>query len=170
MIRPSMSTGTKDEMMAPTPPRANLHSQFIRVWIRLPSSLSKRPEMLEPNTRFLTSNERKRSGVKMMSSAISGPLRLVPDRQQQRRHEGARRAPAPAVAHEGDGGLGGAVAGLVGIHQNQRAGLYPPAGGRRFEGFGRRPDDPRRSNQALRQNGRFAEARPDTRGWRRSAR
>src|SRR5262245_48064012 len=146
MIRPSMSTGTNDEMMAPTPPRANLHSQFMRVWVRLPSSLSKRPEMLERKTRFLASSERKRSGVKMMSPAISGLLRLMPDRQQQRRHERARRAAGPAVAHEGDGGLGRAVARLVEFHQNQRAGLDPPAGARRFEGFGRRPYDPRRGN------------------------
>ena len=34
--------------MAPMPPLANLHSQFIRVWVREPSSLSNRPDTLDP--------------------------------------------------------------------------------------------------------------------------
>src|SRR5215813_9313524 len=66
-----MVTGVKEDMTAPTPPRANLLSQLIRACVTLPSSLSKRPDTLERKIRFLTSRLRNLSGVKMMSSLIA---------------------------------------------------------------------------------------------------
>ena len=71
-MRPSSITGTKDEMIAPTPPRANLLSQLTRVCDRLPSSLSKRPEMLDRKMRFLISMFRHFSGSKITSLPIVG--------------------------------------------------------------------------------------------------
>jgi len=35
--RPLMWTGTKDVMIAPTPPLANFSSQLMRAWVPLPS-------------------------------------------------------------------------------------------------------------------------------------
>src|ERR1051325_6305468 len=68
-MRPSSSTGTNDEMIAPTPPLANLASQLTRVCDSEPSSLSQRPELLERKTRFLTVRLRNLSGVKIGSPA-----------------------------------------------------------------------------------------------------
>src|SRR5260370_19248840 len=87
-------------MIAPTPPAANLDSQLIRVWVSEPSSLSKRPEMLERNIRFLTVKLRNFNGVKMGSSAIGLPLRGMPNSCQQRPNPSMGRAAAPALRHE----------------------------------------------------------------------
>jgi hypothetical protein len=64
MMRPSISTGTYEEMIAPMPPAANLHSQLIRVCVSEPS-LSNLPEMFDRKIRFLTVRLRNLSGVKM---------------------------------------------------------------------------------------------------------
>ena len=70
--------------MAPTPPRANLLSQLMRVWVSEPSSLSKRPETFERKILFFTSRFLNFSGVKMTSSVMGRSPR--------------RRATPPAAA------------------------------------------------------------------------
>ena len=45
--------GLVEEMIAPTPPRANVTYKFIRTSVPDPSKLSKRPATLERRTRFL---------------------------------------------------------------------------------------------------------------------
>ena len=113
MIRPSINTGTYDEMIAPVPPLANMHSQLMRVWVSDPSSLSKRPDMLERKIRFLTSRLRNRNGVKMMSwfmvpailpwscGAAHAPVGTSSV------HEGLRRTGVPMSVHEHHLGIGG---------------------------------------------------------------
>src|SRR5687768_14493620 len=71
-----MCTGVFEEMIAPTPPRANFRSQRSRTSVPDPSQLSKRPEMLERKMRFLTSRLRNRSGWKTADSVkqhLPGP-------------------------------------------------------------------------------------------------
>src|SRR5579871_3954000 len=113
-------------MIAPTPPWANLDSQLMRVWVSEPSSLSKRPEMFERKTRFLTVRLRKVSGWKISSNAIGPLLCGAPDGGEQRRHPGVRRAAAPALRHEGHLGVRVGRMRRLQLQQDERGRLEIP--------------------------------------------
>src|SRR6185437_10156164 len=120
MMRPSISTGTYEEMIAPTPPSANLDSQLIRVWVSDPSSLSNRPEMFDRKMRFFTVRLRNFSGVKISSNTSARSRGGAPDAFQQREHPGVGGTPAPALRHEGQ--LGGWRALVRGAELQQHQG------------------------------------------------
>src|SRR5882757_3329069 len=126
-------------MIAPTPPAANLDSQLIRVWVSEPSSLSKRPEMLERKIRFLTVRLRNFSGVKIESLFIGLPLRRAPNRRQQRGDPGVRGALRPGSSHERHLRARRAIVGGVKLQQDQRA--VAKLAGQRFAASRRLPHD-----------------------------
>jgi hypothetical protein len=64
-MRPRGWTGTNDEMIAPTPPRANFTSQLMRGCAPVPSYWSNRPATFERRMRFLKVSERSWSGEKI---------------------------------------------------------------------------------------------------------
>ena len=70
-MRPRSCTGTNDETIAPTPPRANFVSQLMRACVPEPSYLSKRPETFDLRMRFLIVRLRNLSGSKIASNAMA---------------------------------------------------------------------------------------------------
>src|ERR1041384_689893 len=97
-------------MIAPTPPRANFSSQLIRVCVPEPSSLSKRPEMLERKMRFLTSRPELRNlmGLKiaaLLMRGLPGVLRLLPDLGEQSGDDRMCGTSVPSAGEKAEAGI-----------------------------------------------------------------